>query len=214
MNKEILKKRGVHWGILFGVMAVTFLLSTQMIPTPRLEQEPTWHVLWEGSLAEATEADPGAGASGFLEIFFVNHSAIPWDAYDTNTSSSMEGWCNTSLDADGAAGTTNHAYSAADNFNLTVQWGETMDIVIRARWNRTHAYDGSKFINGSCRINLTTTGGGIVIAGTTGDNIETSNETDHTYIWINVYWDNAGAGYTLNKNGVCMIQTISIQAKY
>ena len=214
MNKEILKRKGVHWGILFGVMIVTLMLSTQMIPTPQLKTEPTWHILWEGSLAEATEADPGAGASGFLEIYFVNHSAIPWDAYDSNTSSTYEGWCNTSLDADGSAGTINHAYSAADNFNLTVKWNVAMDIVIRARWNKTHAWDGSKFINGSCRINLTTTGGGIVIAGVTGENIETNNETDHTYIWIDVYWDNSGAGYTLSKNGVCMIQTISIQAKY
>jgi hypothetical protein len=214
MNKEYFKKKGVRWGVLFGVMAVAFLLSTQMIPTPKLEKEPQWHILWEGSLAEATEASPAAGASGFLEIFFVNHTAIPATAYDTNTSSEMESWANTSLDADGATGTTNHAYAIADNFNLTVQWGEAMDIVIRVRFNKTHAFDGSIFQNTSCRVNLTTTGGGIVIAGTTGTNIVSSNATDHTYIWINCYWNNAHSGYTLSKNGICLITTISIQAKY
>ena len=214
MNKEYFKKRGMRWATLVFIFVAIFTLSTQMIPTPKLEQEPTWHILWEGSLAEATEADPGSGASGFLEIFFLNHSADPSNAYNDNVSSNFESWCNTSLDADGATGTTNHAYATADNFNLTVQWGEVMDIVIRARWNKTHAWDGAKFINGSCRINLTTTGGGIVIAGVTGTNIVSNNDTAHTYIWINCYWNNAHAGYTLDKNGICKITQISIQAKY
>lgn len=216
MNKESFKKAGVRWGTIFGIFFVVLLLSTQMIPTPQLKPEPSWHIVWEGSLAEATEATLTAGASQFLEIFFINHSVIPWDAYDNNLSYIYETWCNASLDADGAAGTTNHAYAIADNFNLTVKWGTTFDVVCRVRFNKTHAWDGAKFLNSSCRVNITMAGGGVTILGTTsGNNIETRNDTSDDFIWINVYWDGvAHAGYTLNKNGISLVSQISIQAKY
>jgi hypothetical protein len=214
MNKENIKRRWSSIATIIGIFLICFVLVFQ-VPQPRLKTVPTWHVIWEGSLAEATEANPGAGASGFLEIYFINHTATPTTAYDTNTSSLFETWCNASLDADGAAGTTNHAYATADNFNLTVKWGVAMDVVCRARWNRTHAYDGSKFIGSDCRINITMAGGGITILGTTsGTNCISENQTDETYIWINVYWTNGGAGYVLNKNGISLVSQISIQAKY
>jgi len=214
MNKEYVKKKGVHWAILIGVFLVSFMLGARMVPTPKLESDPSWHILWEGSLAEATEANPGAGASGFLEIFFVNHSNTGTTTYDENTSSVFEGWCNTSLDADGAAGTTNHAYANADEFNLELKHSTALDIVVRARWNKTHAWNGTMFHGHDCRINLTTSGGGIVINGATGTNCISNNETDHTYIWINVYWNNSNSGYQLNKGQTCTISQVSIQAYY
>jgi hypothetical protein len=215
MNKENIKKKGGHIAIIFFVGLVTLLLYTSVFSNIKIKDEPQWHILWEGSLAEATEANPGAGASGFLEIFFCNHSADPANAYNDNVSSNFETWCNTSLDADGAAGTVNHAYAAADNFNLTVKSLTVMDVVCRARWNRTHAYDGTKFIGDNCRINITMAGGGITILGTTsGTNVISENQTDETYIWINVYWNNAHAGYQLNPNSISLVSQISIQAKY
>ena len=214
-EEKYFKKAGVRWGTVFGVFIVVFLLATRMVPTPELETSPSWHVIWEGTLAEATEANPGAGASGFLEIFFVNHSNTGTTTYDSNVSSTYETWCNASLDADGAAGTTNHAYAAGDNFHLELKHSTTMDIVVRARWNRTHAWDGSKFVDGDCRINITASGGGITISGaTSGTNCVSGNETDHTYIWINCYWNNSNAGYTLNKGQTCTVSQVSIQAKY
>lgn len=215
MNKENIKKKGHYWAIVFGVFIVTFLMASQMIPTPKMKTEPTWHVIWEGSLAEATEANPGASVSGFLEAFYINYSATPWDAYDNNDSSIYEGWCNTSLDADGAAGAVNHAYAIVDNYNLTVKWGTLFNIMMKFRFNKTHAWDGAQFVNGSCRVNITHVGGGVTILGTTsGHNIETRNDTSDDFIWIDVYWDNAGAGYTLAKNGISLMTQISIQAKY
>jgi len=212
MNKEKIKKSSVKLATVLAVVLICLSLYTFVFMNVKVDK--TWHVTWEGSLAEATEASLTAGASQFLEIFFLNHTATPWTAYDDNVSSHFETWCNVSLDADGAAGTTNHAYANADNFNLTLKWGTAMDIVIRCRWNKTHAWDGAQFLNSSCRINLTTTGGGIVITGETGVNVVSRNDTSDDFIWINVYWDNSGAGYTLAKNGVCMLSTISIQAKY
>ena len=81
MNKEyMVKKAGVRWGVVFGVFVVCFLLGTKMIPSPVLKQDDdrVWHVVWEGSLAEATEANPGAGASGFLEVFLSISKRFIW----------------------------------------------------------------------------------------------------------------------------------------
>lgn len=216
MNKENFKRKCGNLAVIVGVAIVTFLLYTSVVSNIKVKKdEGKWHVLWEGSLAEATEANPGAGVSGFLEVFFLNHSANPANAYNDNVSSNFELWANASLDADGSAGTTNHAYSKDDNSNLTLKWGVPMDIVVRCRWNKTNAFDGTMFQNTSCRVNITMAGGGITILGTTsGTNIQSNNETDHTYIWINVYWNNAHAGYTLAKNGISLMSQISIQAKY
>lgn len=214
MNKEYFKKRGVHLAVIVGIFAVTFMITSQMY-TPKLEYDnEQWHVIWEGSLAEAIEYNPGAGASGFLEIYFINHSAAPATAYDDNTSSVYEGWCNSSLDPDGA-GAAYTAYGNTDNFNCYAKHSTTMDIVVRARWNRTHAYNGTMFRDADCRINITTSGGGITISGaTSGTNVVSKNTSTNDYIWINVYWNNVGAGYILSKGGTCTISSVSIQAKY
>ena len=216
-KETFFRKAGVSWATVVGVMVIVFMFVTQMIPIPVLVQEDdkTWHVIWEGSLAEATEAALGEGASGFLEIFFVNHTATPATAYDTNVSSQIEGWCNTSLDADGAAGTTNHAYAIADAFRLQVKHSTLMDVVVRVRFNRTHAWNGTMFHPADCRVNITASGGGITILGTvSGTNVVTGNSTGYGALYLNVYWDNAAAGYQLSKGQECSISSISIQAKY
>jgi hypothetical protein len=209
MNKEYFKKRGVHLAVICGVFCVSFMIAAQMY-TPTLKYEPTWHIVWEGSLAEAAEGNPGAGASGFLEIFFINHSAAPATAYDDNTSGTYETWANANL----GSGVGN-AWANADAFNLQIKHSVAMDVVVRARWNRTNAFNGTMFRGADCRINITASGGGITISGaTSGTNVVSKNTSTNDFIWINVYWNNAAAGYVLSKGGTCTISMISIQAKY
>lgn len=202
-------------GLVVGLV-ITMLIGYFTLPHPVIkeEKEKTWHVVWEGTLAEATEADPGAGASGFLEIFFVNHSNTGTTTYLTNVSSDMEDWCNASLDVDGT-GTGYYAYAIADNFNLQLKHSTALDIVIRVRFNKTHAWNGTDFVDADTRVNITASGGGITILGTTsGTRAVTRNDTSDDYIWINNYWNNSNAGYQLQKGGTCSITSISIQAKY
>lgn len=212
MNKESYKRKWASLATIIGVITVSLLLYTSVFQNVKVVQEKdeSWHVVWEGSLAEATEATPTAGATGFLEIFFVNHTATPTTAYDTNTSSQFETWANANL----GTGVGN-AWANADSFNLQLKHSVLMDVVVRCRWNRTHAWNGTMFRDADCRINITASGGGITILGTaSGTNVVSYNNTGGTYIYINVVFTNGGSGYNLNKGGTCTISQISIQAKY
>jgi hypothetical protein len=178
------------------------------LPSPKVDEE--WHIIWQGNLVDAAEAVLGSGPSGFLEIFFVNHSATPLTAYDTNNSASFETWADAHIAATGS-----HAYANADNFNLELRHSVAFDVVVRVRFNRTHAWDGAKFIGADTRVNVTVSGGGVTISGlVSGTNVVSYNNTGEQYIWINVYWNGAGAGYTLLKGQTCVISQISIQARY
>ena len=74
IKKTNVKKAGAGLGTIVGIIIVGVMLSTSIIPSPHIEQTDTgeWHIVWEGSLAQATEASLGATAGGFLEIFFVH----------------------------------------------------------------------------------------------------------------------------------------------
>lgn len=157
-----------------------------------------WEVIWEGSLAEAAEYNPGAGVSGFLGFYLVNLSGSPSDAYDENDSSIFEGWADTAM----AASAGYHAYANADSFHMRVKYGVVHSLMVRCRFNETDVGDGVKFIDAWCRVNITvTSNGGYTISGAiSGDRYVSNNETDHTFLWCNFVWDNTGAGYTMTKN--------------
>jgi hypothetical protein len=211
MDFTNVKKKASRLGLIVFVGLVTFILYTSVLSNVKVtEKEGIWQVIWEGSLAEASEATPPAGETAFLEIFFVNHSATPATAYDDNTSSVYETWANANL----GTGTGN-AWANADDFNLQLKHSVAFDVVVRVRYNKTHAWNGTAFIDGDTRVNVTASGGGVTISGATaGTNVVTYNNTGQDFIWIDVYWTNGGAGYQLNKGGTCVISQISIQAKY
>lgn len=196
------KKAGVRAGIVIGIVFALVMVSTLGNFVVENDNE-RWAVVWKGNLVTAAEGDPGAGASGFLEIFFINHSAAPADAYDENASATLESWC-----------TTGYGYANADAFNLEISNAVTLDIVVRVRYNKTHAWETDKFIGADCRVNITTSGGDIDISDATGTNVESRNDTVEEFIYINVYWNNGGAGYQLAPDGTCTISEISIEAKY
>jgi len=217
MNKESFKRSGGHWAIVAFAFIVSALLAFQMVPSPRLvtNEEGVYDVEWGNVIVTATENSTiGAVASGFLEIFFVNHSATPWTAYDTNDSYLFETWANASTDPD-AAGTSYYGYSLANAFSLTLKWGVDMDMVIRYRGNATNAKNATIFNNASCRIKVNASGGGCADLtngglGTVLPNVVTYNQTTGTFIWINAYY-NIG---TLGKGGTYTITNIKIEFNY
>lgn len=217
IKKSFSKKAGVGWGTIISIVIVGMLFATGSLPIPMIKNnEGTWHLVWEGSLAEAAEANPGSGASGFLEIFFVNHTTTPTTTFLQNTSATIEGWCDANLLP---AGVATHAYATADNFNLQLKHSTTFDIVIRVRYNKTHAWDGSKFIDGDTRVNITCAGFA-TMSDVIGTNVVSRNNTGDSYLYVNVFWQDAdggtGTGFTLSKGAVWSANTISIKiwAKY
>ena len=210
------KKAGVRWGTLFAVVAVGLMLGTQMIPHPILKNQPSWHLVWEGNLAQATEASLYGLTSGFLEIYFVNHTVTPTTAYNHNTSSDFETWADANLEP---AGVATHAYANADNFCLQLKYGVAFDIVIRVRYNKTNAWDGAKFIDGNTRVNITCSGFA-AMADIVGTNVVSYNNTGGTWIYINVFWQDAdggtGTGFNLLKGSPWANNPIAIKiwAKY
>jgi len=202
MNTERFRKSGVRWAVVSGVMIVSFLVMFQ-VPTPQRDEQG--NIVWYGHVVSATENTTiGAVASGFLEIFFVNHSVVPTTAYAGtvhNTSSLFETWANASLDPD-AAGVTYKAYANYGGFILTLKWGVAMDMVIRYRGNATNAKNATIFNANNCRIKVNASGGGCTaLSSTVLTNAISYNVTTGTFIWLNAYVSigslNKGATYTI-----------------
>lgn len=198
------KKAGISWGAVASIVIVTLvIIATAPKPELKVNDDGEYHVIWSGNLVSAAENNPGSGASGFLEFFIINHSAAPASAYDENDSATLEGWCTAA----------NLGYASADSFNIEAAHSTTFDIVVRVRFNKTHCWDGAQFIGTRTRVNITCSGD-LVISDVTGTNVESYNNSGQDYIWINVYWNNGGAGYSINADETFDVTEISIEAKY
>lgn len=175
---------------------------------PSIVQNPEtfeWQVVWKGNLATAAEADPGSGATGFLEIFTHNHEADPGTAYAENSSATLEG--------------DSLAYASADNFNEEMDSETAFDFVVRARFNRTHCYDADHFDGSRCRVKVTISSDdwadGESISDVEGTAVESANNSDYNYIYINFYWNaDDNNGYQLSDDGTITVTEISIEAKF
>jgi len=213
MNMDKIKKYLFGAGVLIGIVGVTFILimsNSQNIKLdqPVVEDEPEWHEVWSwtpelGPLgAEASQA----GTSGFLGIYFVNHSATAATAYTRNASTEFENWSH-------AAGLD---YCNSDNFRLELAANTQFDIVVRVVYVDTNGpWNGTAWRDTDVRINITVTGE-VSISDVTGTFVETHNvSTDKSY-YGNVYWT-GGSGYSIaagDGTDQATISEISIEARY
>ena len=133
---ENMKKIGFGAGILTCIVSLMVIIGSTGY-TPQSEQR--WQTVQILS-ALGAENNPGSGASGFLEIFFINHSTAPENAYLQNTSATLESWCVANM-----AGKT--PYGSADEFHVELASEVSFDIVVRVRFNRTHAYETDHFVD-------------------------------------------------------------------
>jgi len=207
MEKE--KKLGKKKTFLLAILVVGMVWAAGSGLIPHIEQDPTtleWKVVWEGNFASAAEADPGSGATGFLEIFCYPHDGDPGTTYAENNSATLE-----------AAAL---AYASADNFEEDLDSETAFDIVVRARFNQTHCWDGSKFVDTRCRCKITTSNGGAWLDGEDISDVEgtavvSANETAYDFIYINFYWNaEDNNGYQLLDDGSFDVTEISIEAKF
>ena len=196
---------GMTLGMVFMISAMLLISNMTPLVEDKPVEEKQWYKIYVWTpLGEEAAA---TGASQFLGIYFVNHTATPNTAYDTNASDDLSDWANATF-----VGKT--AYATADAFHLELTHSVSFDIVVRVMYNKTHGpWDGSAWDNASWRVNITISGA-ITEADTTGVNVETENDSAKDFYWGNCYWTNAGSGYTLTADGTATISEISIEARY
>ena len=203
MKKKNLKekKAGVKLGTVIGIFLIAVMLVITA-PQPKIEQ-PGWHVIWEGNFAEAAEANPGAGNSGILDIYFVNLTSPSLATFEVNNSATIEGWCTEN----------GLGFANADDFNVELSHSVDFMVGVKVRANKTHAYRTDKFFHTDVRVRWTSSDLS-VSADTVMSCAINTNETDNSFIWLTFYDDNSGSGYSLNKDQSAEITSIKLEAYY
>ena len=223
-QKENFRKLGAIIAIAFTfvialVMVLNGNLGNTVIPIEREDliasinnndvvvDEPGWEKVMVWSKEDGLQwlgAEASQANSGYLGIYFCNHSASPDTAYTRNASTNLENYSkDNSFD-----------YAAADNFDLSFSTSNAFDIVVRCKFVRASGpWNGTGWRDTWVRVNITLTGG-VVISDETGTWCETYNSSSSGSYYGNVYWDNSGSGYVLAAGDSADITEVSIEAKY
>lgn len=204
VGKPSVKRTAVKVGAVIGIFVSLIFAGSGMYPHIVQDVDTrSWHVIFEGNLASAAEADPGSGAGGILEVFFINHTATPATAYDENTSATLESWCT-------AAGL---GYASADDFNVELAHTVTFDVVVRVRGNATMCERAGDWFDADLKVEWTSSDLGIS-ADTDMTGVVSYNNTAAPYLWMNFYDTNGGSGFTLSKDETNTISSIKFSAYY
>ena len=198
-------------GILSGVMVVFVAL---IVINANLNVEPTKEEVWQKVYRWTplgAEGNPGAGASGFLEIFFINISTATSGGYGLNTSSTFETWATANM-----PGKT--PYGNADEFEWDTESEKTFVILVRVRYNQTHAWETDHWNGADTDVQLTMTctdwAVGSNINNVSGTRIESANNSAYTFLYENFYWDNSGTGYQIADDSTWAVTEIYIEARF
>ena len=211
MHKEFnIGKAGVFTGLL--VCVVSLLIVWANLPS-EIIVEKDWQVVQVWSPLGA-EGNPGAGASGFLEIYFMNLSTWTSGGYGVNTTATLEGWCNANMPT-----ASPNAWASADNFEITSFESEkTFVIGTKWRWNDTHAKDGANWFGNDTNVKITVTCDNWVVGANinnvSGNMIESSNNSAYTYLYTITWWTNGGVGYQIADDATLTIAEIYGEAKF
>jgi hypothetical protein len=148
---------------------------------------------------QAADGNPGAGASGLLEIFIYPHQANPAATYAANLSSAS-------------------AYAARNTWNGTLTGDvpyapTTFDIVIKVRFNATHAYNASAPGWDMTYVKALITCAALSIgADTEMEEVEIAHAD--AYIWVNFWMDNSNNGYTVSHGATTNVTSVKLQAYF
>jgi hypothetical protein len=180
-NKKILR-RSVHACVVFGTILAMYFVATQLPFWLPEEYGRQWHMI------ASAEGDPGAGASGVINVFIYPHTVDPATTYSANISL---GW-----------------YAQYDTLNHTltgdVPYDTAFDIVVKCRANQTHAYNSTSHVweldwiraNATCS-DLSFTSENLSM---NEQNISGTDAVD--FIWVHYYLQDAdggaGTGFTIS----------------
>lgn len=196
-KKKMLMNKKRYGGMLFGSTMMTVvvigIISGMFILTSVLSPEVmrSWRPV-------RADGNPGAGASGMVNLFIYPHSAVPGTTYATNL-------------------TTGNAYAHRNTWNGSmtgeVPYDTEFDIVVKARFNTTHAW------------NLTTPGWdmdyvkALITCADLGIGADTEmtavqTASSATFVWVQFYVNNADAGYTVSHGVTTNVTSVKLQAFY
>jgi hypothetical protein len=149
---------------------------------------------WQ-NIASAAPADPGSGAGGFMEVFIYPHQATPGTAYASNLS-------------EGAAYSYQNLLNSA--MNGSVPYTQKFDIVYQVRYNATQAYNTTGLV---WEVNWTKC---LITCANLGIGADTAMTgvtifSDATYLQMNFYINNGGAGYQLYHGQAVNITSFKMQ---
>lgn len=169
--------------VVVGLMVIAILTTLIVLPA---DKDGGWGTI----TVSAAEANPGAGASGILEVFIIDH-----DSGVTYTDNISEG-----------AGST--LGYGVDSFNIDIPHSTTFDIIVKCRANTTHAYDSAWNLS-LIRCNLTASGA--LTIGPLEGMTEHQIGYNATYIWVNYELDNSGSGYSIDRDDSVSVSAIKFE---
>ena len=187
--KEKKMKNSVRFAMVATVLVMVVMASLLMPVNDR-----SWKVVFD--TATAAEADPGAGKSGILSVYIMPEAFAD---YTQNTSGTLEAAC--------------WNYGNADDSNVDTQHTDDFGILVRARINKTHCWDGAQFIDSYCRVRISSTD--LNLAADTVMTASISyNDSGQDYIWMN-FWlseDQGAANLNIVRDETAEITSIKLEA--
>jgi len=208
MEKETIKKASFSLMFILGVI-VAILVFANIEYAPEITKE--YETFKPVHVYKPGEGNPGTGASGFLEIYFINLSSADSSGYGQNTTATFETWATANM-----PGKT--PYGTADEFEWETESDKTFVILVRVRYNDTHAKDGANWFGTDTDVQLTMTCTawtvGANIANASGTRYESSNTSGFTYLYENFVWDNSGTGYQIADDSTWAVTEIYIEAQF
>lgn len=181
-------------GILFGAYSINMLYSEP-------EQKNIEKIESKGKLVIDLGEYTGAGAdeTTWLEIFAMPHVDNPASVYNDNTTANLEA--------------SAYAYADTDGWSDDLIANTAFDIVVRVRYNETHAKDPGGWNQDRTRVNITISGDETE-SDTNMTIVVTQNNSAFTFFYANYYLSNSGAGYQISSDGTITVDQIKIWAKY
>ena len=181
--------------IVIGAVCALMLMSTSD-PTQIITSfgQRGWNII---ASAEEGGGTVGVAAGGVLQVYVWKHAAVPAATYNTNLS-------NASADC----------YAWANNLNAAmtgnVPYGTAFDILYKIRVNVSECYNttSSTWMTAWARMNITCANLGIAAdSAMVGVQITTTG----TFMWMNYYINNGGAGYTITHGQQVNITNAKLQ---
>jgi hypothetical protein len=165
------------YGILKAGVIICIVLGIVfgMVVNQPQPYQKSWHTVFEGSLsALAMElANPGSGTSGILAIYIMNATGTNDDARDTNSSYTVQGWCNTS----------GLGYCNADNSMIDIAHTTNFEIWVYVRGNSSVCKRGATWWDSDVKVEITSTDLSIA-ADTDCENHVAGNNSAWDYLYV------------------------------